>query len=540
MMFSLRKLTLSKRMILVLGLMALLQTGLVGAFALHHLSRSLDEQIGQRALHVAKTIASMPSVIEAVQQRDSDFLQPLSLDLAAQTQALFVVIGDHNAIRLAHPKPERIGRSMIDDDDGDDNSPALVHGRGYITKALGSLGWSMRGKAPVYNIDRNTVVGLISVGYALSDVRNTISHYRITLILVILVAFALSVVTAAWFAQHFKRAIFGLEPEQIGQLFEERNATLESVREGIIAINADGIITTCNKAAINTLELSADTQVSGRPVTEILPDSEMLEVLKTGKPQFDREVWLQDRNLIVNRLPLKQGDATIGAVSSFRLKNELDLVSRKLTRIQQYADSLRSLSHEYSNKLHTIAGLIQIGATEKALSLIGRETRSHQALIQLLVQAVPDPVLAGCLLGKFNRARELRLNLIIDPESQMRELPDKLPREHLVSIIGNVIDNALEATLDHQGAGGEVKLSMTDLGNDLIFEVEDQGSGISPEDQQRIFEKGVTSKTQSGHGLGLHLVKKMLTQLGGMITLEPGDNTGTRFTIYIPKTLGRA
>lgn len=530
----LNRLKLKSRMILILGLMALVQTGFIGLFAVHYLHQSLDEQIGQRALHVAKTIAALPTIVEAVERRDSTYLQPVSLLLAEKTQARFVVIGDSDAIRLAHPNPDKLGLSMADDD-GDDSSEALVHGKGYISKALGSLGWSMRGKAPVFSTDGTRVVGVISVGYDLNRVADIIHRYRLTLIVVIAFSFVLSAMIAVWFANHFKRAIFGLEPEQIAHLFDEQKATLESVREGIIAVNADGCITTFNRAAIDTLGLPENTQLNGRKITDVIPDSAMLEVLQSGEPHYDRELWFNDHVFIANRLPLKQGDQITGVVSSFRRKDELDLVSKKLTRIQQYADTLRSQAHEYSNKLHTIAGLIQIGANEEALALIGQETRSHQKLIRLLLDAVPDPILAGCLLGKYNRARELGLRLKIDPESRMTELPDHLPREQLVSILGNLIDNALEATLKHKGVNGEITLSMTDLGNDLIFEVEDQGPGICESEQQRIFEKGVSSKGKEGHGIGLHLVKSLLNNLGGTITLEPVTETGSRFIVYIPK-----
>lgn len=534
---SLRRLKLKTRMVLILGLMALLQTGVLGLFALQHLNQSLEEQMGQRALYVARTIAALPQIVDAVERRDSPLLQPIGLALAARTEALFVVIGDRDGIRLAHPDTARLGRSMMDDDDDDAIAPTLVHGLGQVTKAEGSLGWSMRARTPVYAAAGDRVIGVVSVGYQLHQVEALISRYRGTLLGVIVLALLCSVLTALWFASHFKKAIFGLEPEQIGRLFEERNATLETVREGIIAINAEGRITTLNRAAVETLGLPVNQTLIGRPIQEVLPDSRMLEVLEDGQPQFDQEIWLENRNLIVNRLPLRQGEQITGAVSSFRRKDELDLVSRKLTRIQQYADSLRSQSHEYSNKLHTIAGLIQIGATEEALALIGQESRDHQALIQLLLEAVPDPVLAGCLLGKYNRARELGLHLVIDPESHMAALPPQLPRDQLVSIVGNLIDNALEATLAQQGSGGEVRLSMTDLGDDLIFEFEDQGPGIPSSEQQRIFEKGVTSKTDAGHGIGLHLVQRLLQRLGGSITLEPGEGGGSRFTVYLPKQL---
>ena len=418
---------------------------------------------------------------------------------------------------------------------GDTNSPALVEGRAYLSKARGSLGWSMRGKAPIFSSTNGDIVGLVSVGYHLDQVDRIIQRQKITLIAVILTSFALSALIAVWFANHFKRAIFGLEPEQIARLFDEQKATLESVREGIIAINHKGRITTFNRTAVETLGLPLDQKLTGQHISEVLPDSAMLEILKTGEPQFDDEVWRDGYSIIANRLPLKQGDKITGVVSSFRRKDQLAMVSKKLTRIQQYADSLRSQSHEYSNKLHTIAGLIQIGAHDEALALIGQEAESHQELIKLLLVAVPDPVIAGCLFGKYNRAREMGMQLVIDPESHMTEIPEQMPREYLVSIIGNLIDNALEATLKHTGSGGEVYLSMTDLGNDLIFEIQDQGPGISLEQQKQIFEKGFSSKAKEGHGYGLHLVKSLLDKIGGTVALEPIDEPGCCFVVYIPK-----
>ncbi|PTY38290.1 histidine kinase [Saccharospirillum sp. MSK14-1] len=520
-------------MILVLGLVSAAQTGLIGGFAWQYLSRSLDDQIGQRALMVAKTIAAMPGIINGIEQRDTAALQRLSKKLARTNEALFIVIGDANNIRLAHPNPDRIGHSMADDD-GDRGEIALLDGRAYVNKAHGSLGESMRGKAPVFDNSGNTIVGLVSVGYSLDQVRATINRYKLVLIVAMTLMLMASVAAAIIIAGRFKKAIFGLEPEQIARLFEELDATLQSVREGIVAVNRDGQITTVNRTAIETLGLAPDTALVGTKIDEILPDSGLLPILDSGESQFDQEVWLNGRLMIVNRLPVKQEGELIGVVSSFRLRDELDQVSRQLTRIQQYADTLRSQTHEYSNKLHTIAGLIQLGAHDEALALIGSEVSDHQALIQLLLEAVPDPVLAGCLLGKYNRAREMGLLLIIDPDSRMTELPDSLPRDQLVSVVGNLIDNALEATRQSSPNGGQVQLSMTDLGHDLIFEVEDQGPGIPNEQRERIFEKGVTTKSDNNHGLGLHLVRSFVARWGGSITVEVLQ-TGSRFTLYLPK-----
>ena len=427
---------------------------------------------------------------------------------------------------------------MMDDDD-DDNSIVLVSGKTFVSKNSGSLGDSMRGKAPVFDAAGEQVIGVVSVGFLLNQVQGTIQRYQQILLAVVLVAFFLSVLMALWIANHFQRAIFGLEPEQIGQLFEERNATLESVREGIIAINKQGSITTVNKTAIETLGLSPAAEVIGEQLEVILPDSRMVEVLLTGEPQFDKEVWLNDKHLVVNRVPIIQDGQVLGAVSSFRPKDELDRVSKKLERTEQLADSLRSQAHEYYNKLHTLAGLIQMGATDDALELIGQESRNHQQLIRLLIEAVPDSTLAGCLLGKFNQARERNIHLRIDPDSHMVDIPPAISRLDLVSILGNLIDNAIDATLEslkNSSDSGQILLVMTDLGDELIFEVEDQGPGIPDDQLVTIFRKGVTSKSAEGHGYGLHLVRSLVDRLGGQITVEPGSQKiGTRFVVSIPK-----
>lgn len=529
-----RKAKLKTRMILTLGFVSALQTILIGVFAGYFLSDSLFDEIGQRALMVSKTVAAAPSVIDGVRQRDIDELNRLASRLTLTNEALFIVIGDRQGIRLAHPSPDRIGHSMADDD-GDQGLRALVDGEAYVARAMGSLGESMRGKAPVIDPQTGDIIGIVSVGYGVDQVDAIIRRYSFVLYSVVGLTLVFSILIAMVIAGRFKRAIFGLEPEEIARLFQERDATLQSVREGIIAINRDGLITTFNRTALETLGIDPDTPLSGRPILEVLPESDLLSILESGVPDFDREVWLRNRQMIVNRLPVRQGTDIIGVVSSFRLRDEVDQVSRQLTRIQQYADTLRSQTHEYSNKLHTIAGLIQIEAYDEALNLIGNEVSDHQALIHLLLDSVPDPVIAGCLLGKYNRAREMGLELQIDPESRMMDVPADLPRDQLVSVLGNLMDNALEATLRHTGAGGIVQLSMTDLGQELIFEVQDQGPGIPEDARQKIFEKGVSTKQGKEHGYGLHLVSQFLNRWGGSITVEDLPGEGSRFTLYLPK-----
>jgi two-component system CitB family sensor kinase/two-component system sensor histidine kinase DcuS len=238
------------------------------------------------------------------------------------------------------------------------------------------------------------------------------------------------------------------------------------------------------------------------------------------------------RTMIVNLIPLP-GNAQ-GAVASFRPKDELDRLSRELTRMQEYSEMLRAQTHEHSNKLHTIAGLIQIGAHQEALELVMTEASGYQDLIRSLTEAVPDPLLAGIILGKFNRARELKINFALDPGSSLADIPPHLNREHLVTILGNLLDNAFEAVREFAGEK-KVRLFLTDLGTDLIVEVEDSGPGVAEEVAQSLFDKGVTTKGRLDRGMGLYLVRQALDALGGEITFARSALGGALFTAIVPK-----
>jgi two-component system CitB family sensor kinase/two-component system sensor histidine kinase DcuS len=221
-------------------------------------------------------------------------------------------------------------------------------------------------------------------------------------------------------------------------------------------------------------------------------------------------------------------------VASFRPKDELDRLTRELSRMQEYSELLRAQTHEYSNKLHTIAGLIQIGAHQEALELIMTEASGYQEFIRTLAEAVPDPLLSGLILGKFNRARELKIEFLFDPDSSLADLPAQLDRNHLVTVLGNLLDNAFEAVRGN-GRPRQVRLFLTDLGTDLVIEVEDSGRGVSPELAATLFERGVTSKAEAGHGLGLYLVRRALDALGGEVTFSEGELGGALFVAMIPK-----
>lgn len=521
----------SKLVVLILAII-FFQMGVIGTYTGRMISELLEEQIGSRALKVSQAVSEIPSIQKALEKGDftNSPIQEIAETIRKKTGAQFIVVGDKDGRRYSHPIKERLGKYMV----GGDNEGALKYGRSYISKAVGTLGPSIRGKVPIVN-QQNKIIGLVSVGYLMENVNTIIWEYQIKIFIFILVVVIIGIVAAIKIADGFKKAIFGLEPNEIAGLLQERTATLETIREGVVAVDGEGLITTINQAAIDTLNIKSDSSLIGKPIIEVFPQTKIMDVLKTGKSQFDQEMIRWGTEIIVNRIPIFNKNKINGVVSSFRKKNELDILAKELSQVQQYSDSLRAQTHEYSNKLYTISGLIQIGDYQKAIDLISSESSGYQEIINSLMRIVPNSIMAGAILGKYTRGRELKIELEIDPDSSMSDIPKEIQLEKLVTIIGNLLENAFEAVLNNNHSNQLVKLSMTDLGNDLIFEIDDSGPGIVQNDMERIFEKGFTTKGGHGFGMGLHLVERALNYLNGTIVTGKSDLGGVAFTVIIPK-----
>ena len=519
----------TRMLLLMMGLLILL-VGATGFIGNQVVTGILNEYIGRAALNVSKTVSLTGVVQQGLKQLQSQEIQQYAERVRQATGASFVVVGDHEGKRYSHPVPERIGKYMV----GGDNEQALVHGQSYISRAVGTLGPSLRGKVPIFS-SAEEIIGVVSVGYLIETMRDVIQPYQQRLLLWIFGLFGVGALGTWLIAREVKRSIFGLEPYEIAGLYRERTALLESIREGIIAINEKGEVTVMNQQAAQILGFTPE-EALGKPIEMMLPETRMLEVLKTGKGEHDQEMLIQEEEVIVNRVPILEQEHVSGVVSSFRRAQDIDRLVQELTSIREYSQALRAQTHEYSNKLHTLAGLIQIGATKEALELIGRESSGYNALLRQLSDQIQDPFLSAIIVGKYHRAMELKTQLELDPESWMSNIGHPSRSEKIVTILGNLIENALEASASEEGQK-KVSLSMTDVGNELIFEVEDSGSGISEEQQKTIFDEGFSTKTGTGRGIGLQLVQKNLIQLDGHLTIGESSLGGARFTAYIPKTI---
>ncbi|MFO6494928.1 MULTISPECIES: ATP-binding protein [Bacillus] len=526
--FDIKKKLTTKLTLLILSLLFILLSVMSGLYLLI-LENSLKTQIEARALDMAKTLSQMPSVREAFETPDpSETLQPIAEKARKQSGAQYVVIGSVDSIRYAHPDPEKIGKRMV----GGDNQRALKKGESYVSEAVGTLGAAVRGKAPI-RTENGEIVGIISVGFLKENIQDIVYQYQTKLIFLLGFVVLMGVSGAVYISRNVKKSIFGLEPYEINQLYTEKQAITESVHEALIAINKHEEITLLNKKACELLGAESEDQWLGRPIAELLPDTLLPEVLKTKKAQKDQELTIGNEELIVNRVPIFEKESIRGAVASFRRKTDIDELSKKLAQTSQYAEGLRAQTHEYSNKLNTIAGLIQLESYTEALELIQKENKSHQDMLHFLIHSIPDPLLSGLLLGKINRAKELHINLEIDESSKIDALPPDMDQGKFITILGNLIENAFDAV--SQKKERNILVFLSDGGDHILIEVEDSGDGIPDADTERIFQKFYSTKSATHRGLGLFLVKEAVNALNGEIKAGKSELGGALFTVVIPK-----
>ncbi|MEK3989745.1 sensor histidine kinase [Robertmurraya sp. FSL R5-0851] len=495
---------------------------------------NLKNEMGSKALSVAQTVANIPEIQEAFETKDpATIIQPIAEKIRKQVVAEFIVIGNLDEIRYSHPNPIRLGQKMV----GGDNS-RVFKGESIISESTGTLGPSLRGKTPIFH--NGEVIGVVSVGYLQTDIELKVAKIQKKIFVVTFLILIGGLLAALLISLNIKKAMFGLEPKEIAWMYQEKHAILESIHEGIIAIGTDGRITVVNETAHKILRVPNEVLLRGKRIEEVLENTKLLSVVQTGKAEYDQEMMIFDSVYLANRIPIhnKKGNV-IGAVASLRNKSELAHLLQELSHVKAYAEGLRAQTHEYSNRLYTLLGLIQLGSYKEAIDFISHEVDVAQGFVQFLMKEIPDPILAGFILGKTSLASEWKVNFLVDRESSFKDIPVEMNRDSLVTIIGNLINNAFEAVRDNEKGEKNVTLFLTDLGKDLIIEVEDNGNGIESSKSDLIFREGYSTKNKkSNAGIGLSLIHREMEALGGTITYSSQIGEGTIFTVAIPKNRG--
>jgi two-component system CitB family sensor kinase len=515
---------LSTQIVLLQLAIIVLTVGAGFAVSLIQARRQLDRSAGRESLMIARTVAGIPAIRRAFATPDpARDIDPIAERIRKLTGASFVVVANKQGVRYSHPNAAMIGQRLTD-------GAIPLSGRTWVGVEDGSLGRSMRAKVPLRD-DFGDVIGLVSVGITEKTLSTQLQNNLPVILIPSLLGLLLGAAGSVLLARRIKRQTFGLEPDEIAALLEQREAMLHGIREGAIATDASGRVTVLNDEAERLLDL--DSSAVGRFLDDVFPPGRLREVLLGKVDGPDQVVLVGERVVVANRMPVEIRGRMIGAVVTLRDRTELEGLLRELDDVRSLAEALRAQEHDFAHRLHVISGLIDLGRHEEAVQFITRSSLSHQKLAASLVDTVGDPILVALLLGKSVVASERGVELTV---SASGTLPETLGDVRgLVTILGNLIDNAIESVTGGVGGPGNVDVAIAVDADELILRVHDSGPGIDPRLADEIFRDGFTTKVagEGGRrGLGLALVTQAVKRRGGRVTVENVD--GALFTVAVP------
>lgn len=513
-------------------LLVLLVVVIGGFFVIQKVTLVVEEEMGLRALAIARTLAQMDEIKGHVGVPGGwEYIQPIAEKTRLATGVDYIVVMDMKRTRFSHPVRDRIGKEFTGLDVG-----AALANHEYVSRTEGVLGYAIRAFVPIKVEEGTRQVGVVVVGVLTPGIIQILHKVSREVYYFLAVGLIIGLGGSLLLARNIKRALFSMEPEQIARMLQERTAIFQSMNEGVVAVDTQSRITVINNGARSLLNLEDD--VTGKPVTEVIPNTKLPRVLETGEPEHNRELLVNDTIVISNRVPVKVGGVIVGAVATFRDKTEVNALAEELTGIKSFVEAQRVQNHEYMNKLHTIAGLIQLKHYEQAMDYIFDITEEQQKITSLVSKRINDYRLAGMLLGKYGRAKELRINFIIDPSSRLGKLSSVISSNALVVIAGNLLENAFESVRTEAAERRKVYFKITEAQHSLSMEVRDWGMGIKEGLEQKIFEHGFSTKGQA-RGIGLFLVQKTLTSMNGAIKVSRPEGGGVLMTVTLPLARNR-
>lgn len=496
-----------------------------GVLEIRQTSAGLDQQFEARARVAASAIADMAEVRKALALPDPrTVLQPLANHLQRDVGAAYVVITDRTGMRYSHPNPALIGRRLED-------PVQTLDGQTHVGIDYGSLGRSANGKAPIVSAS-GQVIGQVSVGILETTVGAELASQSWSIALCLMIALAVGVTVALLLARAMKRKTFGLELGEISSLLQEREAMLHGIREGVIGLDARGRVSLINDEARRLLGVAG--QVIGEPLTPALPAGRLRDVLTGAITGADQVVLTPDSLLVVNRRAVVVAGRPAGSVITLRDRTEMEGLIRELDSATGLATALRAQEHEFANRLHVIGGLLDLKEFAEARSYVAGVTSSGQiGVAEDLRSRLSPPAIAALLVAKQSIAAERDTALTIAAESHL-DMPAGTAAQNVMTILGNLIDNALDAVSD-QAAPREVVVTVTD-DDGVTIQVQDNGPGVDQLNIDDIFTDGFSTKTAQGdrrRGIGLALVRRLVTRAGGTITVD--NSPGARFEVALPR-----
>lgn len=485
----------------------------------------------QNLQNVAEAIAQSPLLsVKSSDIHNSAVLTEYLDSLRDTLEDIDVIsVVNRDTVRLYHSNHELIGSVY------DGTLPSFrENSQGYYaTTDNGPSGMQRRAYAAIYDEDGN-YAGFVMAIMLMENIKAETVQIVLIFTLITIVAILIELLISAELSGKIKKSLLGYEPDVFTSMFRMRDNILESLDEGIVAVDSDGEIQFMNKSATEMLTNdSGEESLIGKDITSLSKSIPSLNLLCS--PDASHSVSSADDNILIDAIPIKENDSVIGTVGILHDRKEYTKLMEDLTGTRYLVDSMRANNHDFTNKLHVILGLIQMEMYSEATSYIQNITMVQRETISKVMNCINEPAVAALLIGKIARASELNVKFVLREGCYYSSADISIPSEILVTVIGNLIDNAFESMNDMNYNGQkELLFGMYSKPGALLITTDDTGSGIEEGNIDRIFENGFSTKG-NGRGTGLYQVKKLVENAGGNINVESQEGVGTSFTVSFKK-----
>ncbi|WP_120520526.1 sensor histidine kinase [Arthrobacter celericrescens] len=533
-----RRWSIARRLFVANVLFVLVLSVVLGTAAIIDARQRTYDDAGRRMQTVAAAVAANPLVLSAAGSPEPPTtLQPYAAKVMADAGVDFITIMAPDRTRWTHANPAEIGRPYIGTIE-----PAL-RGETFTEVTAGTLGPSVRTIVPVRD-SAGTVRALVAAGVTVRNVDIAASG-RFGAIIALCLALLAAGSLASWFLGRYLRSVTrGWGPEQLAQLFAYYESVLHSVREGVVLIDTRGTVVMYNDQAAELLGLEPSDvgpSAGAAPRLAELPlDASLRALFESGRTAHD-EIHLSDsRILVVNQAPAvgpgRPGgrNPVFGTVATLRDRTEIESLGSELETMRTLSGALRAQTHEHANRLHTIVSLMELGRTDDALDFATKDLELSQRLTDDIVASVDEPVLSALIMGKSAEAHERGAELTVHVSGA--DGLHGLAVQDLVTILGNLLDNALDAAAAAPPPR-KVSLTIATTPDAVTFTVADSGPGIDPAIAGDILEYGFSTKASGvhdggpgggapapgGRGVGLALVRQAVKRLDGTLSIGAAD-----------------
>ncbi|MFJ6651336.1 ATP-binding protein [Microbacterium sp. NPDC091313] len=497
--------------------------------------RTFEAQEGRRTLSAAETLAATPLVralasvdgvsrSEALLSAVESVRSVAGLTETALTDAAGTVIASSDPTRTGEPAPAGMLAGDL--------------ARAWTGTAELSGRQTLLSRVPVLD-DDGALMGFATASRDLPAWPERLQDAVPDLLVTLAVFATIGVGGSYLLSRRLKRQTRGMEPGEITALVEHREALIDGVKEGVVAVDREQRLTALNDAARDLLgwhgvaegQHLRDTPAPAAVLLALAPS------LDAGDDDaVDVPLVVGERMLVVNRRPIRSRERIVGAVTTLRDRTELVALEDALDASRTTTDLLRAQAHEFANQMHTVSGLIQADAGEEALRYVSGIALTRSAMLDAVSEQIADAPLAALLIAKSTVATERRVRLALDEDAHLDPVSPALSHD-LITVTGNLVDNALDAVAGRPDA--EVDVDVRDADGVVTIVVQDSGPGLAGTAPELLFQRGFSTKqadAPGGRGYGLSLTQRICRLRGGDVSVaDADDDGGAVFTAVLPR-----